>query len=71
MLTQFIRLVAGGLTSIWEQRMIDLFAMILNISSMIMMYGISNSIKRALATQIRQEELRKSSIISGLIDSEL
>lgn len=71
MLTQFISLVAGGLTTIWEQRMIDLFTMILAISSMIMMYGISDSIKRALATQIREEKLQKSSIISGLIDSEL
>jgi hypothetical protein len=50
MLTQIISKLSGGITSPWPQRMIDIFSIILSLSSMIMMYGISDSIKKALAT---------------------
>lgn len=71
MLTQIISRLTGGITTPWPQRMIDIFSIILSISSMIMMYGISDSIKKALATQIRQEKIESASHLSGLVDSEL
>ena len=38
---------------------------------MVMMYGISISIKKALATQMRQENIEKASHLSEIIDSDL
>jgi len=61
----------GGITSPWPVRMINTFLIILSISSIVMMYGISISIKKALATQMRQENIEKASHLSGLIDSDL
>jgi small neutral amino acid transporter SnatA (MarC family) len=71
MLSQIISKFIGGISSPWPQRMINIFLIILSISSMIMMYGISVSIKKALATQIRQENIEKASHLSGIIDSDL
>ena len=51
--------------------MIDIFTITLSISSMIMMYGISDSIKKALDTQIRQETTDtgfESSLLNDLVD---
>ena len=71
MITQIISKLMGGITSPWPVRMINTFLIILSISSMVMMYGISISIKKALATQMRQENIEKASHLSGLIDSDL
>jgi hypothetical protein len=61
----------GGITSPWPVRMINTVLIILSISSMVMMYGISISIKKALATQMRQENIEKASHLSEIIDSDL
>ncbi len=71
MLTQEISKLTGGITTPWPQRMIDIFTITLSISSMIMMYGISDSIKKALDTQIRQETTDtgfESSLLNDLVD---
>ncbi len=70
MLAQIISKFMGGITSPWPLRMINTFLIILSISSMVMMYGISISIKKALATQIRQENIEKASHLSEIIDSD-
>lgn len=42
------RLAPGGITSAWATRLLDLTSIGLSFSSMLMMYGISVSIRRAL-----------------------
>lgn len=43
-----------------EQRLFDCIEIVFNISCIILLYGISDSIKRALQTQIRQEKVRQT-----------
>ena len=57
MCTQIIARLTGGITSVWGSRIIDMMSMLLSVSSMFMMYGISVSIRRALATQLSQERI--------------
>jgi hypothetical protein len=51
MLTQIISRLSpgGGTDSPWPKRLISLFSMVLSLSCLVMMYGISDSIKKALA----------------------
>lgn len=56
----------GGITSPWPLRMVDLLSVCLSISSILMLLGISNSIKRAMNTQINQERM-----LSYLIEDDI
>ena len=50
MLTQIIAKLKGGVTGPWPSRGIDIMSLSLSVSSILMLYGISDSIKRALKT---------------------
>lgn len=57
MLTQIISRLNGGLQTVWGQRMVQLMSVCLSVSSIFMLYGISDSIKQALRTQQEQDRI--------------
>ena len=52
MIVEIVSKAIGGITSPWPQRMVDIMSECLSISSILMLLGISNSIKRAMNTQV-------------------